>query len=104
MTRSKIITSHIFPPIPDRQFDWCAYHENDVEVPWLYGWGATKQEALRDLVRVKDEQIEAMLDEHEKKFGPITYYYTEDEIARSQARIAAVLGPEEIAKLDEEAA
>ena len=28
---SKIITRNVYPPIPDRRFDWCAYHDGDEE-------------------------------------------------------------------------
>lgn len=52
MRKEKIITDYVFPPIPDRRFDWCAYYENDVENQNLYGWGKTKEEALEDLKKV----------------------------------------------------
>lgn len=48
-TRPKIVTSHVYPPIPIRTMDWCAYrdgHEEDGN----YGWGLTEQEAIRDLL------------------------------------------------------
>lgn len=55
----KIIVSNVYPPIPDRSHDWCAYHDNDVELPWTYGWGATREEALTDLARLDQERAEA---------------------------------------------
>jgi len=43
----KIITSHIFPPIPDRSYDWLAYYDGNEDGP--KGWGKTADEAVRDL-------------------------------------------------------
>lgn len=43
----KIITSHIFPPIPDRQFDWCAYYDGHEEGDT--GYGRTEADAITDL-------------------------------------------------------
>ena len=40
----KLVTSHIYPPIPDRSHDWCAYVEGDEEAS-KYGYGATEEEA-----------------------------------------------------------
>lgn len=42
----KIVTEHVYPPIPLRQFDWCA-HYDDPEGP--LGWGHTEAEAIADL-------------------------------------------------------
>lgn len=52
-----IFTTHIYPPIPDRRFDWCAtfsdchqgpdYHPDPFKR--LVGWGRTEQEAISDL-------------------------------------------------------
>ena len=41
----KIITSHVYPPIPIRNFDWCAYVDGDEESE-RYGYGETEQEAI----------------------------------------------------------
>lgn len=43
-----MITSFVYPPIPIRQFDWCAYLEGTEEEA-NYGWGATEAEAILDL-------------------------------------------------------
>lgn len=45
----KIVTSHVRPPIPIRQFDWCAFYDGEEE-EGNYGYGATEQEAIRDLI------------------------------------------------------
>lgn len=47
MSPPKIVTNYIYPPIPDRRFDWCA-HYDDPEGPT--GYGPTEAEAIADLV------------------------------------------------------
>lgn len=44
----KIITQHVFPPLPIRAFDWCAYYD-DSEESGPYGHGRTEDEAIEDL-------------------------------------------------------
>lgn len=48
MTR-EIITSHVFPPIPVRNFDWCAFYDGHEE-DGNYGWGETEEVAISDLI------------------------------------------------------
>lgn len=51
----KIKTEHVYPPIPIRQFDWCAYDDDTYDGPGSrIGHGATEQAAIDDLL----EQIE----------------------------------------------
>lgn len=45
----KIITSNIYPPIPWRDFDWCAYFDGEEEYGH-YGYGRTEQAAIDDLL------------------------------------------------------
>jgi hypothetical protein len=45
----KIITVHIYPPISQRFYDWCAYREGDEEISSKYGWGSTEAIAIADL-------------------------------------------------------
>lgn len=45
----KIITSFIFPPIPDRSFDWIAYRDGDEEFG-KKGFGDTEREAIENLL------------------------------------------------------
>lgn len=54
----KIITSNIYPPIPDRSHDWGAYYDGKEEDGYK-GFGATEAEAIRDLVEnyETDEEI-----------------------------------------------
>jgi hypothetical protein len=49
----KIITQNIFPPIPDRNFDWSAVTD-DYEPGHPIGYGPTEQAAVTDL----KEQLE----------------------------------------------
>lgn len=46
----KIVTSYVFPPIPDRRHDWCAYYDGQEEAG-NYGWGRTEAEAIEDFVQ-----------------------------------------------------
>lgn len=55
MTPRKIITSYVCPPIPVRNFDWCAY-EDGREEEGNYGWGTTEAEAIADLKWQLDEE------------------------------------------------
>ena len=48
-----IVVHHEHPPIPDRQFDWCAYYDGDEE-RGHYGWGRTREEAVKDLLENYD--------------------------------------------------
>lgn len=45
---SKILTSHIYPPIPIRSFDWAACWADDEE--GIIGWGATEEEAIAAMI------------------------------------------------------
>jgi len=45
----KISLDYIFPPIPIRRFDWCAYLEDHQEGDPM-GWGKTRYEAVIDLM------------------------------------------------------
>lgn len=42
-----LIVTHVHPPIPSREFDWCAY-QNGCEESNMYGWGKTDIEAIHD--------------------------------------------------------
>ena len=48
-TKPKLIkTEHVFPPIPTRGSDWCAWFDGEEELGG-YGWGATEREAIESL-------------------------------------------------------
>ncbi len=44
----KIVTTHVYPPIPTRSFDWTAHYDGFEEGD--YGYGRTEAEAIKDLV------------------------------------------------------
>lgn len=48
----KIVLEYIYPPIPDRRFDWRAHLEDSEK--GLYGWGKTKYEAIKELIQQID--------------------------------------------------
>lgn len=47
--KPKIVTTFVCPPIPIREFDWCAYRDGQEELGG-YGYGRTKQEAIDNLL------------------------------------------------------
>lgn len=49
VTKKKIITTFVHPPIPLRNFDWCATYDGEDE-EGNRGWGATDQEAILALI------------------------------------------------------
>lgn len=57
MTEPRIITEHVYPPIPDRSCDWSAVREGYDGAPdshCLIGRGATEAAAIADLVEQED--------------------------------------------------
>lgn len=53
---TKTIIIHFeYPPIPDRRFDYVALFEGEEERQG-YGYGATPQGALQDLIETWEEQ------------------------------------------------
>ena len=55
----RIATDHVFPPIPIRQFDWCAYDDNSYDGPGsVLGHGRTEQEAIENLTQELAERGE----------------------------------------------
>lgn len=53
--KPNIILTHHRPPIPVRSFDWSAYRDGYDEGD-LIGWGATKEEAIADLLSREGEE------------------------------------------------
>ena len=62
----KVIFSNVSPPIPVRNCDWSASLDDDENA--LRGWGATKVEALNDLLENEDVDVIA------KHFNITTQY------------------------------
>ncbi|WP_172430989.1 hypothetical protein [Mameliella alba] len=53
------MTDHAYPPIPVRGADWCAYDDRRGADASPYGWGATEDEAITDLLeQLEDEAVE----------------------------------------------
>lgn len=52
--KPKIVTSFVYPPIPIRTSDWCAYRDG-LEEAGNYGWGRTEQEAIADLLLIEED-------------------------------------------------
>lgn len=54
----QIVTVHVFPPIPCRRNDWCAYPDGEEE-NGNYGWGPTEAAAIADLIEIlrDDERL-----------------------------------------------
>lgn len=64
----KIKTSHDFPPIPDRRFDWSAVDDDTYDGPGCpIGRGATEQEAIADLLAQIEEREEGKREEADKQ-------------------------------------
>jgi hypothetical protein len=49
MLRPEMKVVGVFPPIPTRAFDWCAYRDGEEE-NGRYGWGETATAAVADLL------------------------------------------------------
>lgn len=47
----KIVTEHVYPPIPVRQFDWVAHYDDPEGAT---GWGPTEESAIVDLIENND--------------------------------------------------
>jgi hypothetical protein len=52
----KIIANHVFPPIPDRSNDWCAYYDDVGPEDGPCGWGPTREAAISDLKENYNEE------------------------------------------------
>lgn len=49
MAERAITCDFVNPPVPSREFDWCAVYEGDEETG-RYGWGRTREAAIADLM------------------------------------------------------
>lgn len=46
----KIVVEHVWPPIPDRRFDFMAFYHGEDDEMFDKGWGRTEPEAVVDLL------------------------------------------------------
>jgi hypothetical protein len=49
----KIVTEHVYPPIPYRSADWSATR-GDYDLGAKVGWGSTEAEAVADLLELEE--------------------------------------------------
>ena len=52
LATQKIKTEHVYPPIPVRSFDWCAWFDGMDEETRGQGWGKTEAEAIANLKEI----------------------------------------------------
>ncbi len=57
----KIVTHHSRPPIPTKQYDWCAFYDGEEEAG-NYGYGETEEEAISDFIENYADGHDARLD------------------------------------------
>lgn len=67
----KLVTQHVYPPIPDRRWDWCAWDEDTYDGAedsnCVVGWGATEEEARKDFMELwQDREEQRELDRAQK--------------------------------------
>lgn len=55
MSMMKLRTTHEYPPIPDRRWDWSAVDDDTYEGGCPIGHGATEAEAIADLLAQIEE-------------------------------------------------
>jgi hypothetical protein len=55
----KVVTTHVYPPIPLRGCDWCAFYEGEEEAG-NYGWGETEELAIADFLENHAEDADAV--------------------------------------------
>jgi hypothetical protein len=53
-----ILTEHWPPPIGTNKFDWAAWRDGDDEEGRVYGWGASEQDAIDDLLMTLGEDCD----------------------------------------------
>jgi hypothetical protein len=73
--QGKVITCFVYPPIPTRGNDWCAYPDNEVENSAVYGWGRTEQDALDDLAEIIADRLDMDLPDPDQKVPGNNFHY-----------------------------
>jgi len=54
-----IVVTHVYPPIPIRTFDWCAF-EYGMEERGYYGYGRTRAEAVEELLQRFEDDAQSL--------------------------------------------
>ena len=49
----RIVTSFVYPPVPDRDHDWSAHVDGYEDGP--VGWGRTEDEAIQNLIEALED-------------------------------------------------
>lgn len=65
----KIVTTFVYPPIPDRRCDWQAIYDDDEpndDGQMAAGWGRTEAEAIADLTENHPREIDRYLGERSR--------------------------------------
>jgi hypothetical protein len=55
LSKIRIRTENVYPPIPVRQWDWSAVDDKTYEPGCPIGWGRTEQAAIDDLIEQLSE-------------------------------------------------
>lgn len=58
MNEVKIVTTHLYPPIPIRDFDWCATTSEYDGEGCPIGFGRTEEAAIEDLREQLEQEAE----------------------------------------------
>lgn len=62
----RILIEHVWPPIPDRRFDYLAYYDGEQDEQFDHGWGRTEAEAVVDLIENHPRGVQCELWLHEE--------------------------------------
>lgn len=54
ISEKEIVTHCVYPPIPIRDFDYCAYYRGEED--GNNGWGKTAQAAIEDFLEKQNDQ------------------------------------------------
>ena len=85
----KIETTFVYPPIPDRNFDWCAIDGDTfccAECHSPVGYGATEQAAIADLL---EKIAEKNPPEHKQTLEQLEAMHVRNKSAREEVPLLA---------------
>lgn len=93
MAEKIIVADFVNPPVPSRQFDWCAFFEGDEELG-QYGWGRTREEAIEDLQANFGETANVTMASVSYRLGRLTAEDYDEAIQDLQLARAQLIGGE----------